>query len=120
MVYLELDGERITTTPEHPFYTRELGWVEAGELRQGERVRRLDGGYGEVRSVESVRRPQLMYNLTVEEAHTFFVGDSDWLVHNAGGPRNCGFAGRVYEMRTPELKAKSGFRSLRMGDSRIE
>jgi hypothetical protein len=23
-----------------------------------------------------------MYNLTVEEAHTFFVGDGDWLVHN--------------------------------------
>jgi hypothetical protein len=25
-----------------------------------------------------------MYNLTVDEAHTFFVGDGQWLVHNAG------------------------------------
>jgi|GEM_PF-5041853 len=25
---------------------------------------------------------QCMYNLTVEDAHTFFVGDGDWLVHN--------------------------------------
>ena len=24
-----------------------------------------------------------MYNLTVAEAHTFFVGDGQWLVHNA-------------------------------------
>jgi hypothetical protein len=24
-----------------------------------------------------------MYNLTVDEAHTFFVGDGQWLVHNA-------------------------------------
>jgi hypothetical protein len=23
-----------------------------------------------------------MYNLTVDEAHTFFVGDGEWLVHN--------------------------------------
>jgi hypothetical protein len=23
-----------------------------------------------------------MYNLTVDEAHTFYVGDGDWLVHN--------------------------------------
>jgi hypothetical protein len=23
-----------------------------------------------------------MYNLTVDEAHTFFVGDGQWLVHN--------------------------------------
>ncbi len=25
-----------------------------------------------------------MYNLTVEGAHTFYVGDGQWLVHNAG------------------------------------
>jgi hypothetical protein len=24
----------------------------------------------------------VMYNLTVDEAHTFFVGDGQWLVHN--------------------------------------
>jgi hypothetical protein len=24
-----------------------------------------------------------MYNLTVDEAHTFYVGDGQWLVHNA-------------------------------------
>jgi hypothetical protein len=33
-----------------------------------------------------------MYNLTVDEAHTFFVGDGQWLVHNCpaagGGPPN--------------------------------
>lgn len=60
LVYLELDGEQVTTTPEHPFYTRERGWVEAGELRLGEQVRRLDGGYGEVRSVRAVQRQQRM------------------------------------------------------------
>jgi hypothetical protein len=27
---------------------------------------------------------QEMYNLTVDEAHTFFVGDGEWLVHNCG------------------------------------
>ena len=25
-----------------------------------------------------------MYNLTVDTAHTFFVGQGQWLVHNAG------------------------------------
>jgi hypothetical protein len=25
-----------------------------------------------------------MYNLTVEQAHTFFVGEGQWLVHNTG------------------------------------
>jgi hypothetical protein len=26
-----------------------------------------------------------MYNLTVDTAHTFFVGEGQWLVHNCGG-----------------------------------
>jgi hypothetical protein len=29
-------------------------------------------------------RPAIMYNLTVEVAHTFFVGEGEWLVHNTG------------------------------------
>lgn len=30
-----------------------------------------------------------MYNLTVDTAHTSFVGEGEWLVHNTGGP-GCG------------------------------
>ncbi len=41
----------------------------------------LDGN-GTVESIAVVVDPQPMYNLTVDEAHTFFVGDGDWLVHN--------------------------------------
>ncbi len=44
----------------------------------------LDGN-GTVESIAVVVDPQPMYNLTVDEAHTFFVGDGDWLVHNSGG-----------------------------------
>lgn len=32
--------------------------------------------------VENQQYEQEMYNLTVEDAHTFFVGDEQWLVHN--------------------------------------
>ena len=32
--------------------------------------------------VQLVRHTQDMYNLTVEQAHTFFVGEGQWLVHN--------------------------------------
>lgn len=38
---------------------------------------------GRVAKVEIVDRQQVMYNLTVAEAHTFFVGQEQWLVHNA-------------------------------------
>ncbi|MGA7732684.1 MAG: PA14 domain-containing protein [Chloroflexia bacterium] len=82
IVYLTLDGELIETTPEHPFYTWGGEWVEAGKLWTGALIREADGEYGTVQSVRMVRRTQAMYNLTVKQAHTFFVGDGQWLVHN--------------------------------------
>ena len=64
-------------------YTRERGWVDAGELQLGEHIRQADGEYGVVQAVEVEQRPQVMFNLTVATAHTFFVGDQQWLVHNS-------------------------------------
>ncbi len=63
--------------------------MEAGKLTRGMRVRQPDGDYGAVERLVAVPSPQRMYNLTVEQAHTFFVGDGQWLVHNSdtGGCR---------------------------------
>jgi len=67
---------------EHPFYTAEEEWVNAGDLSLGEEILALDGSIGVVEGVEVVTHSQPMYNLTVADAHTFFVGDGQWLVHN--------------------------------------
>jgi hypothetical protein len=83
IVYLVIEGERIETTPEHPFYTSEAEWIAAGELRLGDLIRQASGRYGRVQAVEFVSQPEVMYNLTVAEAHTYFVGVGRWLVHNA-------------------------------------
>lgn len=77
-----IDGEVIETTAEHPFYTDDERWVQAAYLDVGEQVLALNGDYGTVEDVQAVDAPQPMYNLTVDEAHTFFVGDGQWLVHN--------------------------------------
>jgi hypothetical protein len=53
-------------------------------------VRRSDGGFGLVRALALERRPQRMYNLTVAQAHTFFVGQGRWLVHNQCAPYQVG------------------------------
>ncbi|MCE7989405.1 MAG: hypothetical protein DYG89_50275 [Caldilinea sp. CFX5] len=93
IVHLTIDGETIETTPEHPFYVMESApwlatgetqgrWVDAGELHVGDAVRQADGTTGIVQGVVVVQRSQPMYNLTVAVAHTFFVGEQQWLVHN--------------------------------------
>ena len=56
-------------------------WVGAGHLKVGDEVKTL-GGTGLVRKAVTLEKPQVMYNLTVDKAHTFFVGDGQWLVHN--------------------------------------
>jgi hypothetical protein len=82
LVDLTIDGEQIETTPEHPFYTKEYGWIGAAKLYQSLHIRKADGSYGVVEGIEIVDRQQVMYNLTVEGVHTFFVGDKHFLAHN--------------------------------------
>jgi hypothetical protein len=72
VIHLTIDGELLETTAEHPFYTDDGLWIDAGDLQVGERVRSMDGEYGTVEAVEIIEdADQRMYNLTVAEVHTF-------------------------------------------------
>ncbi|MCG8349621.1 MAG: HINT domain-containing protein, partial [Chloroflexales bacterium] len=73
LIGLTLDDDTLTT-PEHPFFVLLRGWVTAAELRPGDAVRKVDGTYGLVTRIALEARPQVLYNLTVATAHTFFVG----------------------------------------------
>ena len=85
VVHLTIAGELIETTREHPFKTAEGAWVAAGRLQVGDRIYRADGTVGTVEAIGFLSAPQVMYNLTVAEAHTYFVGVGRWLVHNDCG-----------------------------------
>ena len=104
IVLLTIDGETLETTADHPFYELESApwlavgqtagrWTDALDLQAGDRVWKADGASGVVQSVEVALVQQRMYNLTVAEAHTFFVGEQQWLVHNScfRGPAAKGF-----------------------------
>lgn len=86
VVVLTVDGEQIETTPAHPFYSEEGAWVNAGQLEVGSRIRKDGDDYGTVQAIQFVERAQPMYNLAVTGAHTFYVGDERWLVHNECDP----------------------------------
>ena len=55
----------------------------AGDLWLGAHIADANGRYGIVQSLFVVFQSRLMHNLTVADAHTFFVGEQQWLVHNA-------------------------------------
>ena len=58
--------------------------MAAGELEIGDKVYRLDGSTAVVTDSELERldEPIKVYNLEVEDYHTYFVGDVPVLVHN--------------------------------------
>ena len=54
----------------------------AGDLKVGDQLKQADGTIGTVTGVQTVTQPKQMYNLSVGVAHTYFVGEMGWLVHN--------------------------------------
>ena len=83
---LTIDGEYIETTYNHPFYSPIYNcWVEAGSLRVGDYVVDSNGNCQVVQATQTNDYvcPVTVYNFTVENNHTYYVGESQTLVHNA-------------------------------------
>ena len=78
-------AETLRTTDEHPFLTTDRGFVSAEDLRVGEQIRQLDGGYGVVVALQHIFGVAVRYNLTVQDDHTYAVGADQWVVHNTDG-----------------------------------
>ncbi len=53
---------------------------QTARRQQQRRPARADGTYGVVKAVAHTHDPQVMYNLTVATAHTYFVGEGAGLV----------------------------------------
>ncbi len=85
LVHLTINGELIKTTYEHPFYVKEHGFVNAGELYIGDKLLDSNGStlIVEDRKVETIDEPVKVYNFQVEDFHTYHVGENCILVHNA-------------------------------------
>ena len=83
-VHITVNGEKITCTPEHPFYVPQKGWTSAIDLRAGDILVMLNGEYVVVEQVqhELLESPETPYNFEVADFHTYYVGKSAVLVHN--------------------------------------
>ena len=84
LVHVVVNEEHIITTPTHPFYVPKKGWIDAIDLRAGDRLQLLNGEYVVVEYIqyELLEYPVTVYNFEVEDFHTYFVGKQKLLVHN--------------------------------------
>jgi hypothetical protein len=85
----------IRATTEHPFYVYGRGWTPLQEIRPGEWLRGMDG-WVEAGKVEHTGKWETVYNLEIEDDHTYFVGAEDW-----------GFSVWAHNMCSPEELVKA-------------
>lgn len=85
LVRLIIGDDEIITTLNHPFYSIDRsGWTAARSLKAGENVLSAKGDQKVQESeIIELETQQNVYNFTVENTHTYFVGYNTVLVHNA-------------------------------------
>ncbi|MEO3822512.1 polymorphic toxin-type HINT domain-containing protein [Actinomadura sp. B10D3] len=77
----------ITATVGHPFWVDGVDdWIHAGELVFGDTLTTSAGGHAMVVDGRRYKRTETVYNLTVDDLHTYYVnaGSQELLVHNCG------------------------------------
>ena len=69
------DNQKISVTPEHPFYVLGEGWIMAKDLIVGDMFFALSGNTVAIREIrhEFLKEPILVYNFEVSENHNYFV-----------------------------------------------
>ncbi|WP_394832720.1 Hint domain-containing protein [Pendulispora rubella] len=82
VITLDDAHESIRSTPEHLYFTRDRGWLGAGDLVAGETLLDRAGREVQVTKVVPIAQSAAVYNLEVESDHTYFVGRSSVWVHN--------------------------------------
>lgn len=95
LVKLALDnGETLEATDGHPVFVYQKGWMDARLLKKGQRVLLQGKGWIRIQKTTTENRTERVYNLTVANSHTFYVGKDGVLVHNA---KKCHGAGRSFK-----------------------
>jgi RHS repeat-associated protein len=92
LLNLHVGGRLIRTTGEHPFFVYDRGWTPAAELRIGELLCSHDGKWVAVEGLGDSGQEEVVYNLRVQDYHTYFVGSEEWgfsvWAHNAYHPES--------------------------------
>lgn len=82
----EAGSESLTVTPEHPFWSDTRGWLGAAELGAGTPLWSSSAAVSGA-GTRSLAGMRTVYNLEVQDFHTYFVGRSHVWVHNKCEPK---------------------------------
>ncbi|MEP4511033.1 MAG: polymorphic toxin-type HINT domain-containing protein [Paracoccaceae bacterium] len=73
---------RMGVTSEHPLFVIGEGWLDASQVAPGDQIRNSNLQALTVLSIDVDTRPQIVHNLEIAEAHTYFAGELEAWGHN--------------------------------------
>ncbi len=84
LIHIKTERAEIKVTPSHPMLKIGNTWVFAGALRVGDKLAGYGGDEVEVTEIEEeiLGSPEKVYNLTIEDFHTYVVSEESVVVHN--------------------------------------
>ncbi|MFD2331291.1 polymorphic toxin-type HINT domain-containing protein [Cohnella sp. GCM10020058] len=80
---IQVGAQTIESTFNHPFYVDGKGWTFVKDLQAGDLLVQSDGHTLKIDSIELEQKHVTVYNMTVDEFHTYFVSDLGIWVHNS-------------------------------------
>lgn len=81
-----MGDQTIESTFNHPFWVEGKGWTFVKDLKVGDLLVQSDGNTLKIESIELEHKQVTVYNMTVDEFHTYFVSDLGIWVHNTNCP----------------------------------
>ena len=114
LIYIKISEKEIITTPEHPFWILQRGWVNTAELCIGDNVVLQTGEVVGIDFIEHeiLSKPVIVYNFEVEDFHTYYVSALGVLVHNS-----CGGMNNIRTLQTTMIKGYNVSMDLEKGGS---
>jgi RHS repeat-associated protein len=117
IIQLSIQDETIKTTPEHPFWVVDQGWVTANCLEVGDQ---LFNGKNSIPLLEisQVSTSVVVYNFEVEKFHTYSVSGFGLWVHNNCSPNRRNATSGDYDFPSERAARRAAFRDQNIPNSR--
>ena len=92
LLEISLEGQQAPLRPSinHPFWVKrgnaqDGSWLRADKMQVGDFGQSVQGAWRRVVAITPLPGVETVYNFTVDQNHDYFVGETGFLVHNAGG-----------------------------------
>jgi RHS repeat-associated protein len=98
----DTDGKKETVyvTDNHPYWVKDVGWLDSGKLEAGMEVKSQNKGWLTVASLLETDSSPVTYNLSVADHNTYLVGEHAAVVHNCACVRVLQSGGNKLTKRT--------------------